>query len=288
MKKIIIALIVILVLVVVMSTILVSLDKSSQPPQISTPPQLPQSPARVYGIVEPFGREVFLAPPLSRTVEDIFVSEGDTVKTGQPICQLECKLEKAALEISESRLQEIRAKIAITEDNLGRKSTLYQGKAIAEFDYENMRLQLNYEKTLLETAKAELERAKTQVNRLLLKSPINGIVYKIDLRFGELFTPQDYKRVIIGNRQLQVRMFVEAFWRDRFKMAEKVEFKDAETLDRLGEGRIIAVSPYMGARDFRTEDPLERIDVKYQQVIVKADSGLTAPLGLLLQCELGQ
>jgi hypothetical protein len=42
----------------------------------------------------------------------------------------------------------------------------------------------------------------------------------------------------------------------------------------------------MGARDFRTEDPPERIDTKYQQVIVTLDSSYHVPIGLLVQCDL--
>lgn len=286
MKKMIRILIVILVLIVIVSYIIISLNKSSQPPEIPVSPELSDTPARVYGILESLGREIFLAPPVPRNVQTVFVSAGDKVEKGQPVCQLESDVEKAALEVARSRIQEIKAQISITEDNLRRKSNLYEKNAIAEFDYETLRLQLDYEKTLLQTAKAEQSRAEIQLNRLLLKSPIDGIVYKCDIRIGELFTPQDYQRVVLGRPEMQVRMFVEAFWRDRFELNQKIHIKDSETLESIGSGQITAVLPYMGARDFRTEDPLERIDVKYQQVIVQLDTLVKVPLGLLVQCEL--
>ncbi|MGC8989902.1 MAG: hypothetical protein ACP5MD_07260 [Verrucomicrobiia bacterium] len=46
-----------------------------------------------------------------------------------------------------------------------------------------------------------------------------------------------------------------------------------------------AISPYVGARDFRTEDRLERLDTKYGQVILRLDSASSLPINLQVLCE---
>ena len=50
--------------------------KSSPPPQVLEPPVLNESPARVYGTIEPAGREVFVSPPVTKEVIGTYVKEG--------------------------------------------------------------------------------------------------------------------------------------------------------------------------------------------------------------------
>ncbi|MFZ2087169.1 MAG: hypothetical protein WAU47_01230, partial [Desulfobaccales bacterium] len=45
-------------------------------------------------------------------------------------------------------------------------------------------------------------------------------------------------------------------------------------------GEVTELAPYVGARDFRSEDPLERLDTKYMQVVVKLPPNIQAPIGL--------
>jgi hypothetical protein len=40
----------------------------------------------------------------------------------------------------------------------------------------------------------------------------------------------------------------------------------------------------VGARDFRTEDSLERLDTKYAQAILQVEGAATVPLGKLDLC----
>jgi len=66
-----------------------SFIKSSKPPQVAKPPVLPETPARVYGKIEPAGREVYVSPPQTKRVVGIYVKEGDMVKKGQGLCALD-------------------------------------------------------------------------------------------------------------------------------------------------------------------------------------------------------
>lgn len=286
LKKIIIILLIILVAVVGLNYIRLSLQKASTPPKLGKEPSLDNTPVRVYGIVEPLGREVYIGPLQPRRVIEVAVKEGDTVKKNDVLIRLDDELERKSLMIAQSRLDEAIKRLAILQDDLMRKRELIKSKSISEFELNQIELQAKLQEQQIETARAEIELQKTQIEKLTLRSPIKGVVYKLDIRVGEQITPQDYSRIVIGNNEKQVRMFVEAFWRNRIKINDKVLIKDGTTQDTIGKGTVVSVLPYMGARDFRTEDPLERTDTKYQQVIVTFDSLSDVPLGLLVQCEL--
>jgi multidrug resistance efflux pump len=130
-----------------------------------------------------------------------------------------------------------------------------------------------------------VELRRVEMDKLTLRSPIDGVVYKFDVRLGEQLTPQDYKRIILGRPEQQVRLFVEAFWLGGLKMGDRLVVKSAETLKQVGVGEVYDISPYVGERDFRSEDSRERLDTKYFQVLVRLEGNDRLPLGLQVIAE---
>jgi hypothetical protein len=61
--------------------------------------------------------------------------------------------------------------------------------------------------------------------------------------------------------------------------------QEAETMRDVGIGTIVAISPYVGTRDFRTEDRLERFDTKYGQAILQLDAQTPTRIGMQVVCE---
>lgn len=123
------------------------------------------------------------------------------------------------------------------------------------------------------------------MDKLTLRSPIDGVVYKCDVRLGEQLTPQDYKRIILGLPDKQVRLFVEAFWLGGVQVGDRFVVRESETLAELGEGEVYELSPYVGERDFRSEDSRERLDTKYLQALLRLKTRKNPPIGLQVLCE---
>jgi len=282
--------IVILVLVIVAATlgfnyIRLSLRKAATPPTPSRTPSLADAPARLYGLLEPDGREVYVGPLQARRVVAVLAKEGDRVTQGQALCQLDDDLERQALRVAESRLEEAVRQVRITQDEFLRIDDLARKKAATEFDATRLRLRVQLEEQKAETARAEVELRRTELAKLVLRSPIDGQVYKLDVRVGEHLTPQDYERIVVGRPERQVRLFVETFWMDRVAVGQRFRVLEAETLREVGTGKVESVSAYVGSRDFRTEDKLERIDTKYAQAVLRLDGPSSAPIGMQVLCE---
>jgi len=347
LRTIIVVFILILVLIVSVSYIQVSLRKASAPPASSRTPSVEQAPVRLYGLVEPLGREVFVGPRDARRVERILVQEGQEVSAGQVLCELEQEVERQAVEIAIARVKELEARLNIvldelkrvmplsgegvigqpalevavqrvrelearldlTLDELKRKEPLFKNRAIAELEYSQKFLeaelirrqiatatsqavieytQKSLEAELLrrqiETARAEVDLRKRELDTLTLRSPVQGRLYKFDVRPGEQLTPQDYRRIVIGRPEKQVRLFVETFWLDKVRVGDVFEVQDADTRRNIGSGKVVAVSEYVGSRDFRSEDTFERLDTKYAQAILEMEHAASVPLGKLVLC----
>jgi multidrug efflux pump subunit AcrA (membrane-fusion protein) len=349
LRGIVVSLLVILLVIVGFFYVQVSLRKASAPPQPGATPSLDDAPARVYGRVEPLGREVFVAPQQSRRVARVLVHEGQNVAAGQPLCELDAEVERQDLQVALSSVRELEARLDIVLDELKRKEPLEvsdpvagqqalrvsvlrvreleaqldlaldqlhrreplsrigatpaieysqrsleaellrkqiaTAKAEAEIGFSQKTLEAEQLRRQIATAEAEVELKRRQLDTLILRSPIKGFLYTFDVRLGEHLTPQDFERIVLGSPEKQVRLFLESFWIDKVRVGDRFVVRDAEILRNLGIGKVVWVSDYVGARDFRTEDSLERLDTKYAQAILQLEEATSITLGKIVLCE---
>lgn len=278
-------LLLVLVVIVGLNYMRLSLRKAAAPPKPSRTPSLEDAPLRVYGRVEPLGREVFVGPQQSRRVTKILVKEGQDVIAEQVLCELDADVERQQLQVALARVREIKRRLDLTIDDLNRKQTLMPSGVIPEFEYNQKSLEAQLIRQQIVTARAEVELIRRELDTLTLRSPITGRLYKFDVRLGELLTPQDDERIVVGEHAKQIRLYVESYWMDKVRVGDRFMVQDGETLRSLGMGKVVSVSGYVGARDFRTDDALERLDTKYGQAILRFDEAVDIPLGKLVLCE---
>ncbi|RME58288.1 hypothetical protein D6779_06700 [Candidatus Parcubacteria bacterium] len=284
-RTIIIVLFVILVAILGVNYVRLSLLRSASPPEPARTPSIADAPIRVYGRIEPLGREVFVGPVRAGRVIRTFVEEGQDVSAGQALCEMENEVAAQALQLAIARAEEARARLNLILDEIKRDRPLLEKGAVAEFQFNQKILESELLRKQIATAEAEVELKRRELNQYILRSPIDGHLYKFDVRRGEYLTPQDAQRIIVGKRRKQVRLFIESFWVGKVAVGDVFVVKDAENYRVLGKGKVVYVSEYVGARDFRTEDPRERLDTKYIQAILQPEDNLESPLGSLVLCE---
>jgi multidrug resistance efflux pump len=215
-----------------------------------------------------------------------------------------------ALRVAVLRERELEARLDLILDELKRKEPLSRIGATPEWEYSQKSLEAELlrrqiataraeaeiefsQKTLeaeqlrrqIATAEAEVELKHRQLDTLILRSPIKGFLYTFDVRLGEHLTPQDYQRIVLGNPEMQVRLFLESFWIDKVRVGDRFLVRDAEIPRKIGIGKVVWISDYVGARDFRTEDSLERLDTKYAQAILQLEKATPITLGKIVLCE---
>ena len=278
-----------LVALLVLSFIVCNVYKSSRPPAAAALPDVNESPARVYGRVEPAGGAVYVSPDVTRSVKEIPVEEGDAVSKGQLLCALEDGVEAAQLRVAESRVASLKKSLALSRDTFERNRALYEGGKISEYEYTQAQLKSELGAKDLDVAYGELALARARLEQLHLTSPIDGIVYKFDVRLGETLAAGDNTRIVLGPRKLWIRLYVESFWVDRVKEGARYKIYDAETNEYLGDGTVVRRNPYVGARDFRSEDLQESFDTKFQEVILSFENKKqNIPLGLNVMAALAE
>jgi RND family efflux transporter MFP subunit len=270
------------VLFFVVFAVLRSAPRKSAP----VPPKLADAPARIYGTVEPLGGPVYVAAQVPRSIARIVAREGDEVKAGATLIVLESAVEVARLSAALARAEAARQAAAISREAFERASGLFATRGISEQDFRQALLKAGLDSANTAAAEADAALARAQLEQLTLKSPVDGLVYKLDVQLGQTLAAGDDSKIIVGASRQQARMFVESFWLDRLRVGDEYRVREAETGRELGTGRVISLSPYVGGRTVRTEDTRERFDAEYQIAVMELSvAGL--PPGLNVVAEIG-
>jgi len=275
-----------LVAVVVLFLVVFAVLRSAPRKSAPVPPKLADAPARIYGTVEPLGGPVYVAAQVPRSIARIVAREGDEVKAGATLIVLESAVEVARLSAALARAEAARQAAAISREAFERASGLYATKGISEQDFRQALLKAGLDSANTAAAEADAALARAQLEQLTLKSPVDGLVYKLDVQLGQTLAAGDDSKIIVGASRQQARMFVESFWLDRLRVGDEYRVREAETGRELGTGRVISLSPYVGGRTVRTEDTRERFDAEYQIAVMELGvAGL--PPGLNVVAEIG-
>ncbi len=135
--------------------------------------------------------EIEIKPTVSGIVDEIYVSEGDVVETGQVIARVRIVPNMINLNAAESRLN--RAEIALEESriNYHRQKQLYKNDVIAESEYLPVRIALQNAEEEFESAENNLQlirdgvsKSSGEASNTLIRSTINGMVLDIPVEIG--------------------------------------------------------------------------------------------------------
>ena len=156
--------------------------------------------AEVEAFTEPY-QEVELAIGESGILDELRVREGERVKESQVVARLDTQVLEASLRIAELRAQSMGAlDAAMAELELrknhrdqlrvlrkkGHASQRELDRAEADFRIADARRKMAEEEILLQ--KLECQRIQAQIDRRVLRTPIDGVVSEISGDVGESFS----------------------------------------------------------------------------------------------------
>lgn len=134
----------------------------------------------------------------------------------------------------------------------------------------------------VEAAAAERDRARALFDKTQIRSPVDGIVLKRDLREGETvvaLSPLPLARIGDLSKRF-VRADIEELDIGRVRVEQRAHvLSDAFPGDRF-EGRVVGISQRMGRRSQTSGNPAEKQDAKVLEVLLELDGQPSLPIGL--------
>jgi len=254
---------------------------NQKPPLASPPVQPAKVPYPSYiagaGIIEARSQNIAIGTPVSGIVTAINAEWGEAVKKGDILFQIDDRDLQGQLLVGMARIEEAKAALAKSQNYLRFGQDLTVGSSITKLDMRNRQFDAVIAQTGLDSAKAQVDQIKMEIERRTIRAPIAGRVLQIGVRLGEfaqsgtLATPL----MMLGDAsELHVRVDIDEndAWRLRPDEAAVLVVRGNPTLRT--PLRFVRVEPYVIPKPSLTGQGTERPDVRVLQVIYGFDTGV--------------
>lgn len=229
------------------------------------------------GRLEPAGDVRKLAAPsggmgISPRVSALYVREGDRVQRGQLLASFDNRPGLLAQrELLLTRIQSLSQQLRILEAQTARYRGLTRSGANPAGDLDAREIQLSERRGQLSEARAELKRLNTEITLSELRSPINGLVLRVDVQPGE--RPDANGIVEVGASQA-MEVVAEVYESDisRIRVGQPVTV-ESESGGFKGQlrARVLRISPQVRQRRVLSTDPSADADARIVEVRLALD-----------------
>jgi membrane fusion protein (multidrug efflux system) len=177
--------------------VLASCSKEAPPPQrpapqvtiITVQPQNISVTASFVAQTES-SRQVNIVARVSGYLDKIAYQEGEVVKEGQVLFQLDPKPFRAQLEAARGELQSQQARFTTAQSNLSRVKPLAQQNALSQSDLDKAQGEFDSAKAAVYSAQAKVTEAELNLGYTTIRSPVSGLASRSLQRQGAFVNAQ--------------------------------------------------------------------------------------------------
>src|SRR3984893_4154989 len=226
------------------------------------------------GMIEGSTENIAIGTPVSGIVVAIYATWGDRVNAGEPLFKIDDRDLQGQLPVAVAKVKESEATLAKTRNLLKIAEGLRIGSSISGVDLANRRFDMAINEAVLESAAAQVEQIKIEIERRTIRAPVTGSILQLKTRLGEfaqggvLATPL----VLLGDTKfLHVRVDIDEndAWRVR-SGASALAFVRGNP-DLNAPLQFEHFEPYVIPKVSLTGQSTERTDTRVLQVIYSFD-----------------
>ncbi len=133
--------------------------------------------------------EVELRPQVSGYINNIYVQDGQRVKKGQKLYEIDRGKYQASYQQAQANLQSAQANLSKFEKDLQRYESLAAKEAIALQQVDYARTNVQTAKAQVSVAKAQIQSAATDLGYSTITAPFDGIIGISNVRVGAQVSP---------------------------------------------------------------------------------------------------
>ena len=240
----------------------------------------PQPPYRSFvagtGIIEANTENISVGTQIPGVVSKIYVHIGSQVKAGDPLFTIDDRAQRALVAVKTAAVQVAEAQLAHAKYELGLGEGLTEKRVLSLEDRETRRYNAQAAEAQLAQARAELESARTDLDRLTVRAPVDGQVMQLKTHLGE-FAPTgvlSQPLILLGGVQpMHVRVNVDEndAWRAR-ATADAIGFLRGNNQIKTPL-HFVCFEPYVVPKVSLTGDSTERVDTRVLQIIYSFERG---------------
>jgi membrane fusion protein (multidrug efflux system) len=191
----------------------------------------------------------YVAPSgMGGVIKAVYVKLGQRVSKGQTLLKLDDAMARQQLTAAQQQTGMLKARLEQAQTILQRYENLWKQNIGAEISVVNARADVEALAAQLRAAQAQVGMAQEQVNMTSVKAEISGIIDELNVKVGELYTPQAAATPgmgirIVNNSRLKVVTNIPENYIGRVKKGTSIDVKVLESgkenftakLDVVGE-----------------------------------------------------
>lgn len=269
----------------------VALKSNAKKPEATPLAQPAEAPYAAYiggaGLVEASNDNISIGTSLPGIVKGVSVHVGDRVRAQQPLFQIDDREAKADLIVKQGDLAKAQGTLAEAIASQKDSTSQYalvkdvNGPAVSVDDVQKRKhaAELGDAKVLsakaaVQSAQASLAAARTTLDRLTVRAPMDGEVLQVNVRPGEYATAGALDKPLMRLGSLEffhIRVDVDENDAWRFKAGTRATAYLRGNRDIKSEVRFVRVEPYVTPKTSLTGSSSERVDTRVLQVIYSFD-----------------
>lgn len=138
------------------------------------------------GIIEASSQNISIGTPFNEIITKIMVVEGDRVKAGDPLFELDLRSFEAQLSSAQASLE----LASVEYENQKKQFSFYQRlkdtRAVSEQLYQQTHYAMLQTEQNLKVAQANIATIETNIQRSIIRAPIDGEILQVNIHIGEI------------------------------------------------------------------------------------------------------
>ncbi len=193
--------------------------------------------------------KVVITPDVGGKIARIYVEEGDRVKKGDLVAELDTRAIRLQLEQAQAALAVAEANLNDANRNLQRMERLKDEEAVSNQQYEKIKLAYEAAEAQRQQAEAAVNLAKYNLEVSLMRAPFSGVVASKNAEVGDVINPMmggfsSNSGVLTLMDFSQIRIEIDVSYEDivRIRKGQKAELKVTSLPNASFVGRVAVVS----------------------------------------------
>lgn len=258
-------------------------QRSIPPPPILFPPAQSPYPHAIAGagIIEASSQNISIGSPFNEVIEKIYVVEGNHVKAGDKLFQLDLRAFNSQVEAARASLNAAQVIFEDKKTQFSFYKRLKDTRAVSEQTYQQAYYALLEAEENVKVACANLVETEVNVERSIIRAPIDGEILQVNIHVGEIAPVVPFisgqatwlvaaqgTLILMGRVQpLQVRIDVDEddAWRYEPGARATAFVRGNSTINF--PLTFTRVEPYVIPKSSFTGQTVERVDTRVLQVL---------------------
>ncbi len=220
--------------------------------------------------------EVHVAPRTGGRVEKLFVQEGDTLHTGQPLAQLVAPEMEARRAVAQAQIDTAMrdadahiAQLEFMQADARRQENLLRSKTVSPNEAERTRSAAAAEEKSLDAARlrivqmhAQFAEIEAELRELNVVAPNDCVVEVLNVKVGDVLAPNEELATLILPQHLWVRVYVPEPWLGYIKLGQEVHAR----VDSFGDEEFTGAVEQINRQAEFTPRNVQTVEDRIRQV----------------------